>query len=199
MSKLFFKIFLRFRCRGKENFPKTGGVIVASNHISFLDPVALGIAVTRPLNFLARSDLFEANRFFGWLLSSVNAFPIKRHGFDKKSLTWAVKQLKSGRALMIFPEGTRSKDGTLGKAHPGLGMLVCLAGVPVIPAFIFGAERALPVDSKFIHLHPVSVIFGKPIFFKDIARDKQGKSIYQDISNKVMEEISNLRYESNIK
>ena len=120
--KLFFIIFFRLEIKGAENCQRCGPLIVAPNNTSFLDPLVAGFAVPRELNFMARSSLFK-NKIFGKVLTSVNAFPLKREGADLSAMRMAIDRLSHGRAVLIFPEGTRSKNGNLGTAKAGIGFL----------------------------------------------------------------------------
>ncbi|MCM8762932.1 MAG: 1-acyl-sn-glycerol-3-phosphate acyltransferase [Candidatus Omnitrophica bacterium] len=177
---LIFKIFFRIKVSGRNNIPKKGGFILASNHLSFLDPVVLGVAAVRQLNFFARHDLFK-NPFFSWLISSLGAFPVVRDTADKSALKEALRRLQDGKALVVFPAGTR---GGL-EPQPGIGFLATKAEVPVIPAFIQGTEKALPKGTTSIKFTPLAVRFGEPILI-----DK-GKS-YEEIAKKIMIGINQL-------
>ena len=180
-----FKIFFRMKVKGAENIPSTGGFILASNHISFLDPLALGAASPRPLNFMARSDLFHIP-LFGRLIAAVDAFPVKRDSADKSALKEAMRRVKSGHALALFPEGTRQDSKTApDEPQAGIGFLAVKLTVPVIPAFISGTEKALPRHAKFIRLAPVSVSLGKQISI-------EGRMRYEDIAMRIMDDIRHL-------
>lgn len=157
---------------------------MASNHVSFLDPIALGVATSRRLNYMARHDLFN-NPFFSWLLFNVNAFPVKRDSADKSALKEGIKRLRSGGGLVVFPEGTRSRDGVLFGPQPGIGFIAAKSAVPVIPAFVQGTEKAWPKGAKRIRLGQVSVYFGKQISI-------EGRMPYQDIAQQIMDNIRHL-------
>jgi 1-acyl-sn-glycerol-3-phosphate acyltransferase len=181
---LVIKAFLVMEVSGKEHLPSRGGFIVASNHISNLDPVAVGVACPRPLLFLAKQELFR-NRFFGMILRSVNAYPLKRAGMDISAVKQALRWVRAGKALMIFPEGTRSHDGKLQKAQEGIGFLALKLGVPVVPAYVTGTDRALPRGSKFLRRTRISVRFGEQISVE------RGQA-YSDVADAVMHAVGRL-------
>lgn len=158
--KLFSKIYFPCTFIGKENLPKKGGFIIASNHISYLDPVILGISCWRRFSYVAKDDLFK-NKLFSALLYQVGAFPIKRESADIGAVKETLRRLKSGCPIIIFPEGTRiAKDK---KPQPGIGLIAVKSGVAVIPAFIKGSDIALPPKAKFPKRYPVRVKLGQPI------------------------------------
>lgn len=164
--------------------PKKGGFILASNHVSYLDPVALAVASSRKLNFMARHDLFK-NKYFAWLISSVGAFPVKRDSPDISALKEAIRRVRKGKVLLMFPEGARQEAGSMGDAKSGIGFLVGKFNLPVIPAFVKGTVEALPKGAKCIRRSSVSVRFGKQI-------EMDGKMSYQEIAEHIMENIRHL-------
>ena len=200
---LIFKIVFRIKVYGKKNIPKVGGFILASNHVSYLDPITLGVACPRKLNFMARHDLF-CNPLFSWFITILGAFPLKRDSYDSSALKEAIRRLKNGNALVLFPEGSRSINGISNEPQPGIGFLVVKACVPVIPAFIRGTELVLPKGSKFIRLKTICVYFGKPrtfLYDEKLSRDRkaEGRQVsierrlpYQSIARTIMEDIRHL-------
>lgn len=181
---LILKIFLRIEIKGKENIPKKGGFILASNHVSYLDPVALGVACTRKLNYMARHDLFY-NRLFSWWLFRAGVFPVKRDSADLSAIKEAMRLVKSGNGLVIFPEGSRRFDSLSTQPQPGIGFLASKLNVPVVPAFVKGTQIALPKGAKFIKPTKISVHFGKQILIE------RGMP-YQTIAELIMANIRNL-------
>jgi len=158
---------------------------LASNHRSFIDPVALGCATFRRLNFFARHDLFK-NPFFGRILLTVGAFPVIREKADKSALKEALKRLESGRGLVVFPEGTRGEVGVkMLQPQSGIGFLAAKSGVPVIPAFVEGTQKAMPKGTNSIKIAPIRVRFGEPI---NIERGLP----YADIAKTIMARINQL-------
>lgn len=181
-------LLLRFRTEGEHFFPKTGGVIVAANHASFFDIPLLGCAIRRRVVFLGRANLFP-NRLLSWILQRLGWIPLKTNRLDRKAFGVALDHLKAGTPVVIFPEGTRTEDGKLQPGRPGIGYLVEESQCQVIPAYISGTFKVLPMGAKWPRLFPVSVFFGKSICFpkSDAANKKQH---YEMIGQSVMEHIA---------
>lgn len=187
----FFKIFFRLKVFGKENFPAAGPVIVASNHASFLDPIIVGIITPRKMNFLARDTLFRS-RIFAKILYSVNVLPLKREKRDINAFRSSLRLLSEGKALLIFPEGTRSQDGNLQKPRYGIGLLEALSGAAILPCYVKGSMDALPRHSALPKFKPISVHFGAPLRFEGyILKDK--KERYRQVAEQVMQAIQELK------
>ena len=152
---LLMKIW-RFRFSGAENVPMTGPLIIAANHVSYLDPVAVGVACPRPISYMAKAELF-ALPVLGWILPRVNAYPVGRG--SKSSTMGAVKKsvqiLKEGRAIGIFPQGTRVREGE-GESKAGVALLASMGNAPVVPAYVWGSKDAS-------RLHQIKVVFGPPL------------------------------------
>lgn len=182
------KILFRLKGFGRENVPRHGGFILATNHVSYLDPPLLGYACARALYYMGKRDLFQ-NRWFALLLRNVNVFPVRPDEADTESLREAIRKLKRGDGLVIFPEGTRSLDGTLGKAKPGVGFLSAVAGVPIVPGFIKGTLKALPRGASKVKFRPVKVYFGKPF----MPHFGKGKKDYQKVADDVLKKIADLQ------
>jgi len=172
---------------GRENVPKEGGFILASNHMSYLDPVAVGSACPRKLNYMARHDLFS-NPFFAWVLYKAGAFPVKRETADIWALKEAISRVRNGGGLLLFPEGRRlSLSEEDAKAEAGVGFLADKLNVPVIPVHVKGTEKAWPKGAKFFVLTKISVVFGKRIHLE------RGKP-YQDIAQSIMDNVRHIPY-----
>jgi 1-acyl-sn-glycerol-3-phosphate acyltransferase len=159
--KPFLLIFFRMSRIGREHVPG-GAVILASNHRSFLDPFVVGICLNRPVYFVAKKELFD-RRFAGWFLNALGAFPIRRGESDEESVETAKQILARGDALVIFPEGTRIREGSLGRPKRGVGRLALETGAPVVPVAVHGTERA----RRGWRLRPVKVKvrMGRPLTF----------------------------------
>jgi glycerol-3-phosphate dehydrogenase (NAD(P)+) len=155
-------IYFRLRRLGREHVPG-GGVILAANHRSFLDPFAIGCCLPRPVYFVAKQELFK-NPLLGWFLNCMGAFPIRRGESDEYSMETALQLLERGKPVVIFPEGTRIRAGSLGKPRRGVGRLALQSGAPVVPIAITGSERA---RSGGIKIKPVKVHVrcGAPLTF----------------------------------
>src|SRR5215213_5935255 len=133
-------VYFRLRRLGTEHIPE-GGVILASNHRSFLDPFAIGCCLGRPIYFVAKQELFK-NPLLGWILNCLGAFPIKRGASDEESMDTSLALLERGEAVVIFPEGTRIRTGSLGSPKRGVGRLALQSGKPVVPIAVTNSERA---------------------------------------------------------
>lgn len=192
ICRIFFKLFFQIRVRGEESIPPRGPVLIAPNHISFLDPVAAGIAARRQLYYMARDDLFTIP-VLGWLIKHLHAFPVKKDRPDPEAIKKALRVLGRGDALLVFPEGTRSLDGRLLPGELGIGMLAWHARAIVIPVAIIGSDRALPIDAKWMRREKIEVRFGKAISPEEFPKKQKRREAYQALSDKIMEEINKLR------
>src|SRR5215212_3209060 len=133
-------VYFRLRRLGREHIPD-GGVILAANHRSFLDPFVIGCCLPRPTYFVAKRELFE-NPLIGWFLNCMGAFPVRRGESDEESVETALRLLDRGQAIVIFPEGTRIRAGSLAKPKRGVGRLALQSGMPVVPIAVTNSERA---------------------------------------------------------
>ncbi len=185
--KLILRINGGLHVEGKDNIPAEGGVIIASNHISYLDPPLLCAALPRRATFMARQGLFKIP-LLRWFIKHY-AFPVDREKTLPSTIKEAVKRLKSGELLVMFPEGRRSETGELLEGKRGIGMVASISKVPVIPTLIIGSDKALPVDAKWLRRARISVIFGKPI----APYEEKGSNIYETISQKIMYAIGELK------
>lgn len=176
---MIFKLMFKIKVIGKENVPKTGPVIVCSNHISNFDPPVVGITFPRTIHFMAKEELFH-NRFLKLLLTKLNAFPVKRGMRDRQALRDGLKVLEDGHTLGLFPEGTRSKDGQLKQGLAGAGFFAMRSNATVIPCAIIGTYK------KFTTL---KVIYGKPIEFESLKKEKPNA---QEVTNEIMYNIQAL-------
>ena len=154
-------VYFRLRGLGREHIP-AGGVILAANHRSFLDPFAIGCCLGRPIYFVAKQELFE-NPLIGWILNCLGAFPIRRGESDEESVKTSRILLQRGEPVVIFPEGTRIAAGSLGRPRRGVGRLALESGAPVVPIAVSGSERAR--DGYRIRPVKVHIRFGAPLTF----------------------------------
>jgi len=163
----------RTRIQGAENFPKTGGFILAGNHVSYLDPALLWACVPRPTHFFAKQELFDTP-VLGWLFSRVYVLPINRGSADRVAIQRATDLLAYGEPVGIFPEGTRQVPGTTADtpadAHAGVAFIAMRAGVPVVPVGIAGTELALPKGAKFPRFPRVTIRYGEPVRPEDFTQ-----------------------------
>ena len=160
--------YFKTRCHGTYRVPRRGGVLLVSNHQSFMDPIMATMALPRECSYMARDSLFS-NPLFGWLIRSVNSFPVKRGSGDVGAIKESLRRLKQGRALLVFPEGTRTEDGQIQPMLPGLAALAKRARVPVVPVLIDGVYQAWPRDSVLPRPGDVVVEYGKPMTPDDYA------------------------------
>lgn len=179
--------------RGREHIPPSGGVIVASNHVSYLDPPLVGTAAVRRLHFLAKEELFRPP-VFGPLIRSFGALPIRRGVADLSGMSRAIEVLKAGHALLMFPEGTRSRDGELHAPRPGIGMLAVASDARIVPAFISGSDKASGWLFRRVRLR---VWFGPVRTWREMAGPdaelEPGRALYQSVGAGVMREIAALK------
>jgi len=158
----FFLVYFRMSRVGHEHIPRKGGVIIAANHRSFLDPFVIGMLVRRPIYFVAKTELFT-RRLPAWFLSSLGAFPVERGHNDRDAMDTARRILERGDVVVIFPEGTRTRPGGLGTPKRGVGRLALETGVPVVPVAVIGTEAIR--DGWRIRPHKVRLRCGRPLVF----------------------------------
>jgi 1-acyl-sn-glycerol-3-phosphate acyltransferase len=193
----FARLFFHLQVSGQDHIPRTGGVLIAANHASYLDIPILGCALPRRASFIGRMDLFAGIvgsilRYLGWI-------PIRRGQVDRKAFDEAVRRLKAGQLVVIYPEGSRSQDGRLQLAKPGVGMMAAAAGCPVVPALLDGTYDALPPDAKWIRFRPIRVAFGKAMDFSAVPKtdsEDRNKLLYQHMSQEIMDRIAELRQQT---
>jgi 1-acyl-sn-glycerol-3-phosphate acyltransferase len=182
---IFYFLFFRLKVTGLENIPKKGALIIAGNHVSLLDPPTIGTACRpRRIFFMAKPELF-ANPVFSFLIRQLGAFPVNRGAPDRVALKKTLELLQSGQAVGIFPEGTRSQDGTLGQAESGVIALAERSGAMIIPAAVMGTQKVCWKTP----LPKIRVAFGLPLAFSDRAADK---SVLQARSVELMQNIQAL-------
>ena len=184
--------FFRGEAIGLENIPKSGGFMIASNHASHLDPPIVGSLFSRQVCFFARKTLWKPG-FASWWLDGVGTIPVDRDGgTDVAAIKRVLHALKNQKAIILFPEGTRSTDGNLQAAKPGVGLLACRTGVPVVPARVFGSFQALGRDGRLRLGTPISVVYGKPLQPSAYDDPSAGKERYLRASQRIMAAIAQL-------
>lgn len=166
-----FRLGYRVEVSGREWIPRQRSLVLASNHQSNLDPPLIGCFFPREISFVAKKQLFE-QPLLGWLIRRFNAIPLDRSGVDLAALREIRSRLAEGRDLLVFPEGTRSRDGRLGKPRAGLGLIVAEADVDVLPVLILGSRSSpgLPGFRPLIHLQ-----FGRPIPRAELPLNVEGE------------------------
>jgi 1-acyl-sn-glycerol-3-phosphate acyltransferase len=195
--RIMYATYFRWRVFNPERVPLEGPVILASNHASFLDPPLVGSGVHRGINYLARDTLFRYPGV-GWLLRKWNSVPVDREGGGAAGLKAILDRLLAGGAIILFPEGTRTKDGKLQPARSGIGLTVIKSTAAVVPARVFGTFEAYGRHMKFPKPHRVMVKYGRPMHFEKLRVEAKRcskprlKEIYQEVANEIMAEIAKL-------
>src|SRR2546426_11579367 len=184
-SKLVARLFFRFRVLHQERLIQEGPVLLAMNHQSYLDPPFAGSACNRDIYYLARKTLLQ-NRFFGWLLPKLNVIAVDQEGGDRSALKALIRILRAGNCALVFPEGSRTLDGSLQPALPGVGFVIAKTQAPVVPMRIFGAHEALPRGGGKLRFRPITIVIGEPIYFSAAELQPGGKDLYQKLSDRVM-------------
>lgn len=189
VTRVISKLIFRIKISGGENFPPSGGFILATNHISYYDPPLVGSWAPRQVYFFAKQELFK-NKLFGWIIRQTNALPVKRGAIDRQALELSLDVISRGYGLTIFPEGTRSKTERFLNPKPGVGMLAIKAGCPIVPGYVHGANR---LKDCIWGRNKLSITFGEPFsveWVRSFAGDKDG---YQTIAIAVMGRIGELK------
>jgi len=196
--RAIYRFYFTWRVYNAERVPLTGPVILASNHASFLDPPLVGAGLKRDINYLARETLF---RFpvVGWVLRNWNSVPVDREGGGAAGLRAILDRLLDGGAIILFPEGTRTRTGELQPARSGIGLTVIKSTAPVVPVRVFGTYRAFGRHMRFPRpLHRVSVKYGEPMAFAELRAEAKKcskvrlKQIYQTVADDLMRRIARL-------
>lgn len=185
------RLFFRIKIRGRENIPRQGGFILASNHISYFDPPLVGSFITRELYFFAKKELFK-NRLFGAIIRATNSLPVNRQGVDRQAIRLAVDAIKRGFGLTMFPEGTRSRTDKFLSPKPGIGMIASRAGCPIAVAYIHGSNR---LKDCFWGRDRLSITYGETFPADWVNSFPPTKAGYHELAAAVMERISRLQEE----
>src|SRR4051794_34895756 len=164
----FFLVYFRLSRMGREHVPASGAAILASNHRSFLDPFVIAVMARRPIYFMAKKELFLFHPVVSWLLSSLGAFPIDRGASDQESMATARAILDRGDIVLMFPEGTRTRPGSLGRPKRGVGRLALETGAPVVPVAVIGTEAVR--RGWRIRPHKVRIRAGSALTFPRVER-----------------------------
>ncbi|KXH82035.1 1-acyl-sn-glycerol-3-phosphate acyltransferase [Sporosarcina sp. HYO08] len=179
LCSLIFSPLYRIQVIGKENFPKEGGVLLCSNHISNVDPPVVGLTSPRTVHFMAKEELFHVPVLKN-ILPNVNAFPVKRGMSDREAFRTALKLLRNGEVVGLFPEGTRSKSGELGKGLAGAGFFALKGNAHVMPCAIIGPYKPFK---------KLKVVYGKPL---DVTSYREQKASAEEVTAAIMDEIRKL-------
>lgn len=190
LVKVSLRLCFHLRGEGTERVP-SGGLLLVSNHASYLDPLAVGSVVPREIYYLARRSLFQG--LMAELLTSVNTIPTARERPEPAALRKILGLLAGGHGVLIFPEGTRSVDGELQAAEPGAGFLAAQAQVPILPVRVFGSFEALPRSSRFPRLASIRVAIGFPYHPRRMEDGEAKKEYYRSLAEEMMRRIGDLR------
>jgi 1-acyl-sn-glycerol-3-phosphate acyltransferase len=188
LLRIFTTVWFDLKVYGTENVPQTGGVLLVSNHQSFLDPPLIGVQLRRKASYLAKSGLFE-NPVFGWIIRNCNAFPVRQGEGDVGAVKETIRRLREGHMLTVFPEGGRTEDGELQPILNGAALVVRKAQVPIVPIAIEGSFKAWPKHRKIWQRSPVRVLIGKPA----VVHDMKAKEITEFIDREIRELFTELR------
>ena len=190
-----FRVVWRPRVVGVEHVPGSGPVIIASNHLSFIDSVVIPLAVPRRVRFLAKAEYFEGRGLRGRGTAAffrlIDAVPVRRTGNrdSMRSLELALEVLRDGSAFGIYPEGTRSRDGRLYRGRTGVGWLALTSGAPVVPVALTGTDQVQPVGAHGVRVRPVTIRFGEPVEPQTYAGLPAGRA-RREITDEVMARIA---------
>jgi 1-acyl-sn-glycerol-3-phosphate acyltransferase len=176
IARIFTTLLFQLKTYGRENVPRSGGVLLVANHQSYLDPVLVGVHLYRPISYLAKSELFE-NRYFSWFVRTLNAFPVRQGEGDIGAVKEVIRRLEQGYAVNIFPEGSRTEDGEIAPLEKGVALIVRRAGVPVVPVAIDGSYAAWPKSERIFHANQIRLKYGKPMYFDG----KKGDEIVREL------------------
>ncbi len=184
------RTFFDLRVEGSECVPSSGAVILAPNHVSYVDPIVVGVSVSRRVHFMAKKELFR-NPLAAWVLRGVQAYPVVRERVEPSTLKHTLSLLSAGQVVLIFPEGTRGDGRTLGPSKVGIAVVAARSGAPVVPVFHWGTETVLPREGGGIRRAPLRVRMGPPITFP--GGDVGNRDALEAFGRKLMERVSALR------
>ncbi|MDR1401819.1 MAG: 1-acyl-sn-glycerol-3-phosphate acyltransferase [Puniceicoccales bacterium] len=196
IAKMMFRELFDGNVYGDSNVPRSGPCLIACNHLSYFDPPFVGSAIgSREVFSLARSSLF-GTKFHNWLFGNMNCIPLERQSGDIKAIKAALRMLSEGKCLMIFPEGTRSHDGSAKVPLAGVGMLACKTEAPVIPCKVFGTFEIMSRSSKFFDWNKkANIAFGPPLRAANYMPDgtMREKDKYKLATQIIMSAVENLQ------
>jgi 1-acyl-sn-glycerol-3-phosphate acyltransferase len=194
IAGVIFRVVWRPRVFGVEHVPTSGPVIIASNHLSFIDSVVIPLAVPRRVRFLAKAEYFEGRglrgRGIALFFHLIDAVPVRRTGNrdSMRSLELALEVLREGTAFGIYPEGTRSRDGRLYRGRTGVGWLALTSGAPVVPVALTGTDRVQPVGSNRLRVRPVTITFGAAIdpgAYRGLPAGRARREVTDEVMNRI--------------
>lgn len=190
LLRFVLAFFGRIRAFDIDNVPDEGGVLICANHISYIDPPAVGCPLKRRVHFMAKAELFRMP-VLGPMITSYGAFPVHRGTADRQALRQAIDLLRGGNIVAMFPEGKRSLDGNLLPAEAGVGMIARNAGVPVVPAALINTNKLLRPHTWWLAFTHVKVVYGKPLDLSDLDQ-MSSREAYDEVGTRVMRAIADL-------
>lgn len=195
-----YSIYFRiggWNVQGRENIPMEGPVIIAPNHASLLDPPLVGSSLPRLATTMGKNELFEKKHFglkiLGYIIQHMGTFPVKRGAADRRAIRRALQVLEENGALVIFPEGTRTRTGELGKSELGIAMIAHRAKAPVVPAYIKGTAGCFSYMQPKARLIKAEIHYGKPLYFEEEYARRGDRATLQQIADRIMEAIAHLQ------
>jgi len=192
LLQIIFAVGFRLEVHGAEKVPREGGLIIVSNHSSYLDPPLVGARLPRVMHTLAKAELFRVP-LLGWFLRGCRAFAFPRGRVDRRAVRHCVDLLKTGNVVSLFPEGTRTPDGNAHRGKPGVAMIAVQANVPCLPCYIEGTFRAWPRKRWFPLPTKVRIYYGEPFDLPERQEGVSNKEYYQLCSDEMMRRIQTLR------
>lgn len=188
--RLIFRLFSDYKVYGMEKFPRKGSFIIASNHVSYADPCAIGAFIRRKTNYVAKQELYRS-KWFGWYLRKVRTIPVDKDN-PARGMREVIKMIKKGYPIVIFPEGTRSDGINMLEPESGVGYLAIKHNLPVVPAYVQGTAKFMPKGARCITPCAVRVYYGNPkVYHMEPGRNKD--EVYNEVSRKIMDEIKALK------
>lgn len=193
---MILPLYFRYRVRGRKHIPRSGPILIVVNHASHLDPLLIGaVCFRRMFRYMGKEDLWGGSRAFRFMMENLGAFPVRRGAADRNALRYATDLLEAGQALVVFPEGTRTRDGSIGEAQPGVAMILSKhPNVPILPLRIDGAFQAFGRGKRFPRPHRITIAIGPTFtlahkFQESLSR----KQLYREVGDEVMEQIRQAR------
>ncbi len=171
LCRIWTTLCFELKVFGMENIPKTGGVLLISNHESYLDPVLVAVRLERTMSYFAKSELFK-NPIGAWVIRSLNAFPVRQGKGDTSAVKETIRRLQEGHILNIYPEGSRTETGELLPIQAGVALVIKRAAVPVVPVVIDGSFKAWPRTRKVPRCTAIRVLYGPPLAVEGLKGDQ---------------------------